>query len=358
MAKRKKMSFVSRQRSRSAFLPPGTVTPNDAKTGEQIVITLMQYNETHIVEKVITDISELASCIDSPFISWINVDGLHSSSVIEKIGAVFSIHPLTLEDIINTDQRPKFEDYDNYIVVMMKMLYYENELNSEQLSIVLMKNTVITFQENHGSDAFEPIRKRLIESKGRTRKFGADYLCYSLIDAVVDSYFSLLEIVGDKIEFMDEELINEPTPKTLKHLHEMKREMIFLRKAVWPARDMLYSLERSETELIIHSTDVYLRDVNDHIIRVIETIENYRDLLNGMMDIYLSSLSNRLNEVMKVLTIISTIFIPVTFIVGVYGMNFDNMPELHTKYGYLFTWILMIIIMVSLLYYFRRKKWL
>jgi magnesium transporter len=238
------------------------------------------------------------------------------------------------------------------------MLYYESQLNSEQLTIVLKNNVVITFQENHGGDAFYPIRKRIKESKGRVRKFGADYLCYALIDAVVDSYFNILEVIGDKIELMDEQLIVEPTPNALKALHAMKREMIFLRKSVWPVRDMVGSLERSETTLIQQTTDVYLRDVHDHVIRVIETVENYRDLINGMMDIYLSSLSNKLNEVMKVLTIISTLFIPVTFIVGVYGMNFDFMPELRSPYGYGATWLVMLVIMASLLYYFRRKKWL
>jgi magnesium transporter len=238
------------------------------------------------------------------------------------------------------------------------MLYYDTELHNEQLTILLKNNVVITFQENHGGDAFFPIRKRLKEAKGRVRKFGADYLCYALIDAVVDSYFNILEVIGDKIELMDEQLIKDPTPDTLQVLHAMKREMIFLRKSVWPVRDMVGSLERSETTLIQPTTDVYLRDVHDHVVRVIETVENYRDLINGMMDIYLSSLSNKMNEVMKVLTIISTLFIPVTFIVGVYGMNFDYMPELRSPYGYAATWLVMLVIMASLLYYFRRKKWL
>jgi magnesium transporter len=241
---------------------------------------------------------------------------------------------------------------------MMKMLNYDTELHSEQLSIVLKSNLVITFQENQGVDAFSPIRKRLKEAKGRVRRFGADYLCYALIDAVVDAYFNILEIVGDKIELIDEQLIAGPQPNTMQVLHTMKREMIYLRKAVWPMRDMIGTMERSQTELIKPSTDLYLRDVHDHVVRVIETIENYRDLINGIMDLYLSSLSNKLNEVMKVLTIISTLFIPVTFIVGVYGMNFDYMPELKSPYGYAATWIIMLSIMLSLIYYFRRKKWL
>lgn len=358
MAKRKRISFINRQRSKKSFLPPGTVEPDLNLMTEQVIITIMQFNESFIEEIVFNNVSDLKDLSSNACVTWINVDGIHNASVIEKIGALYNIHPLTLEDIANTDQRPKFEDYDNYVVVMMKMLYYDTELHNEQLSILLKNNVVITFQENHGGDAFYPIRKRLKEAKGRVRKFGADYLYYALIDAVVDSYFNILEIIGDKIELMDEQLISEPTPDTLNVLHTMKREMIFLRKSVWPVRDMVNSLERSETTLIQPSTDVYLRDVHDHVVRVIETVENYRDLINGMMDIYLSSLSNKMNEVMKVLTIISTLFIPVTFIVGVYGMNFDYMPELRSPYGYGATWVVMLVIMGSLLYYFRRKKWL
>ncbi len=358
MAKRKKISFINRQRSKKSFLPPGTVEVDISMQSQKVVITVLQFNENYIEEKIFSQIAELKDLSNSLCVTWINVDGIHDANVIEKIGSLYDIHPLTLEDIANTDQRPKFEDYDNYVVVMMKMLYYEAQLNSEQLTIVLKNNVVITFQENHGGDAFYPIRKRLKEAKGRVRKFGADYLCYALIDAVVDSYFNILEVIGDKIELMDEQLIVEPTPDALKVLHAMKREMIFLRKSVWPVRDMVGSLERSETPLIQPTTDVYLRDVHDHVVRVIETVENYRDLINGMMDIYLSSLSNKMNEVMKVLTIISTLFIPVTFIVGVYGMNFDYMPELRSPYGYAATWLVMLTIMISLLYYFRRKKWL
>jgi magnesium transporter len=358
MAKRKRISFINRQRSKKSFLPPGTVEADVSLQAQSVVITVLQFNESFIEEKVFYNLSDFKDISSTSYVTWINVDGIHDASVIEKIGSLYEIHPLTLEDIANTDQRPKFEDYENYVVVMMKMLYYDSELHNEQLSVVLKNNVVITFQENHGGDAFYPIRKRLKEAKGRVRKYGADYLCYALIDAVVDSYFNILEVIGDKIELMDEQLIAEPTPDTLQVLHSMKREMIFLRKSVWPVRDMVNSLERSETTLIQPSTDVYLRDVHDHVIRVIETVENYRDLINGMMDIYLSSLSNKMNEVMKVLTIISTLFIPVTFIVGVYGMNFDYMPELRSPYGYGATWLVMLVIMISLLYYFRRKKWL
>jgi magnesium transporter len=358
MAKRKRISFINRQRSKKSFLPPGTVEADASLQSQKVIITILQFNESFIEEIVLNNLSDLKDLTNDSCVTWINVDGTHDATIIEKIGSLYNIHPLTLEDIANTDQRPKFEDYESYVVVMMKMLYYDTELHNEQLSIVLNNNLVITFQENHGGDAFYPIRKRLKEAKGRVRKYGADYLCYALIDAVVDSYFNILEVVGDKIEGIDEQLITDPTPDTLNVLHAMKREMIYLRKSVWPMRDMVNSMERSDTMLIKNTTDVYLRDVHDHVVRVIETVENYRDLINGMMDIYLSSLSNKMNEVMKVLTIISTLFIPVTFIVGVYGMNFDYMPELRSPYGYAATWLVMLAVMATLLYYFRRKKWL
>ncbi|CAN5450164.1 magnesium/cobalt transporter CorA [soil metagenome] len=291
-------------------------------------------------------------------VKWINVDGIHDAALVEKIGKHFNIHPLTLEDIVNTNQRPKFEDYDNYVVSIMKMIYYDTELHSEQLSVVLMQGMVISFQEADGGDAFDLIRTRIRNGKGKIRKMGADYLAYALIDAVVDCYFSILEKIGDKIELLEDELMLDPTKETMLQLHHMKREMIFVRKAVWPMRELINNLERSETELINPSTDIYLRDVHDHTIRVIDTVETYRDLLSGMMDIYLSSVSNKMNEVMKVLTIITTIFVPVTFIAGVYGMNFEFMPELHSHWGYMGTWGIMLSIIISLIFYFRKKKWL
>jgi magnesium transporter len=296
--------------------------------------------------------------VNPAMVMWMNVDGIHREELIEAIGKKFNIHPLTLEDIVNTNQRPKFEDYENYVVAIMKMLYYDTELHAEQLSVVLMEGMVISFQEVHGGDAFDLIRNRIRQGKGRIRKMKADYLAYALIDAVVDCYFNILEKIGDKIEVLEEDLIDEPTKETMQHLHYMKREMIFVRKAVWPMRELVNNMERCETTLIQPSTDIYLRDVHDHVVRVIDTVETYRDLLSGMMDIYLSSVSNKMNEVMKVLTIITTIFVPVTFIAGVYGMNFEFMPELHSHWGYALIWAAMLTIMISLLIYFRRKKWL
>lgn len=339
--------------------PPGTIVYYGEQQTGRVKISLIEYNETEYIEKEFYDLSECMTHIDPNMVRWINVDGIHNTELIEAIGKKFNIHPLTLEDIVNTNQRAKFEDYDNYVVSIMKMITQEKEeLHSEQLSVVLMEGMVISFQEAEEGDAFDFIRNRLRQGKGRIRKMSADYLAYALLDAVVDCYFGILEKMGDKIEDLEDSLMKDPTRETLHTLHNMKREMIYIRKAAWPMRELINNMQRSETQLIKPSTDIYLRDVHDHAIRVIDTIETYRDLLSSMMDIYLSSVSNKMNEVMKVLTIITTIFVPVTFIAGVYGMNFDFMPELHSKWGYPLTWLVMLLIIVLLLYYFRRKKWL
>lgn len=356
--KAKLMSKLKQRKNTKTGAPPGTVIYNGAEQTGRVKITLIEYNETDLIEKDFYDLSECLESVDNKMVKWINVDGIHQVELIEAIGKRFNIHPLTLEDIVNTSQRAKFEDYDNYVVSIMKMIDYEKEIRSEQLSVVLMEGMVVSFQEANGGDAFDLIRTRIRQAKGRIRKMGADYLAYALLDAVVDYYFIVLEKLGDKIELLEEELIAEPNKSTIEQLHFMKREMIFVRKAVWPMRELIGNMERSESELIKPETGIYLRDVHDHTIRVIDTVETYRDLLSGMMDIYLSSVSNRMNEVMKILTIITTIFVPVTFIAGVYGMNFDYMPELHSKWGYPLTWAVMLLIMISLLVYFRRKKWL
>lgn len=339
--------------------PPGTVIYHGQEQTNKVKLTLIEYNETEFTERDFYDLSECLESVNSKLVKWINVDGVHQAELIEAIGKRFNIHPLTLEDIVNTSQRAKFEDYENYVVAIMKMIdYTTDELRSEQLSVVLMDGMVLSFQEANGGDAFDLIRNRIRQGKGRIRKMGADYLAYALIDAVVDYYFNVLEKIGDKIEVIEDELISEPKESTMQQLHHMKREMIFVRKAVWPVRELINNMERSESDLIQEGTGIYLRDVHDHAVRVIDTIETYRDLLSGMMDIYLSSVSNRMNEVMKILTIITTIFVPVTFIAGVYGMNFDNMPELHSKWGYPAVWAVMLIIIISLIVYFKRKKWL
>jgi magnesium transporter len=297
---------------------------------------------------------------ETPTVTWINIDGVHQADIIEKIGKQFDIHPLILEDIMNTEQRPKIEDFEKYLFIVLKMLYTNNkngEIQSEQVSLVVGPNYVISFQEKEG-DVFDPIRERIRTGKGRVRRMGPDYLAYALIDAIVDNYFVVLEKVGEKIEDVEELLIMDPSPQVLKEIHSLKRKLLFLRKSVWPLREVINILERGECSLVKKATIIFLRDVYDHTIQVIETIEVYREMLSEMIDAYLSSISNKTNEIVKVLTIIATIFIPLTFIASIYGMNFTWMPEIEWPEGYHMVLVVMAIIGVMMIVYFRRKKWI
>ena len=350
----------SKRHSKSAGLPPGTLIHIGEKKLEAPRITIIDYDEQNFQEKQVARIEECFEFKTSPTVTWINIDGIHDISTVEKIGSHYDLHPLTLEDILTTGQRPKFEDLEKHLFIVLNMLSFSDEkkrIQAEQVSIILGPNFVISFQESIG-DVFEPIRDRIRNAKGRIRKMGPDYLMYSLMDAIVDNYFAILEKLGEKIESLEEELVSSANEQVLKRIHLLKREMIFLRKSVWPLRELISGIERSESELIKDSTSAYLRDLYDHTIQVIDTVEGFRDMVSGMLDIYLSALSNRMNAVMKVLTIIATIFIPLTFIVGVYGMNFKFMPELGWKWGYGAVWLVIIIIAVVMLIYFKRKKWL
>ena len=354
------MPKLIKKRSKKAGLPPGTLVHIGEKKAGELKVTVIDYNETQFQEREIKTIEECFVFRDKPTVTWINVDGLHQVEVLEKLGECYGFHPLMLEDILNTDQRPKMEDYGDYVYVVLKMLDQSNknhEVVMEQISLILGPNFVISFQEMEG-DLFDPIRERIRNDKGRIRKMGADYLAYTLVDSIVDNYFIIMEKLGEKIEFLEEELVTRPTAETLKTIHQLKREMIFLRKAVWPLREVVSGLQRGESSLIKEPTRIYLRDVYDHTIQVIDTIETFRDMVSGMLDIYLSSISNRLNAVMKVLTIIATIFMPLTFIAGIYGMNFKYMPELEWRWGYPVIWLVVIFIGVSMLIYFKKKRWL
>ena len=338
--------------------PPGTMFYTGHQQDASIKITLIEFNETEYFEHETLDLSDCLAHVRPKMIKWINVEGVHNIELIEKIGRHYNLHPLTLEDIVHVDQRPKFEEYETYILAIMKMIMYDEKVHAEQLSIVLTGDTVISFQEPDGGDAFDIIRNRLRQGKGRVRKLGADYLFYALMDAVVDYYFNTIEKIGDKVEGIEEEIINEPKRESLIELYNLKRQVIYLRKQVWPLRDMLSNLLRSESQFITANTQLFFRDLQDHSTRIIDTVETYRDLLSGMMDIYLSTNANKMNEVMKVLTIMSSIFIPVTFIAGVYGMNFDYMPELRSPYGYAAVWVVMLSIMGGLVVFFKKKKWM
>jgi magnesium transporter len=346
--------------SRKIGLPPGTLIHIGQRKVDKTRIRVLDYDEKSLDEREPASIEACFDLIGSPTVTWINIDGLHEVDVIEKIGGCFNLHPLVLEDIVHTEQRPKLEDYEDYLFIICKMLFYdhnEEQVMVEQFSMILGPHYLITFQEGLG-DVFDPIRERLRKGKGRIRKMGADYLAYALLDAIVDSYFIVLEKMGESLEVLEDEVVAGPTPETLQSIHYLKRELIFLRKALWPLREVVGVLERRDSHLVDEKTTVYLRDVYDHTIQVIETVETYRDMVTGMLDVYLSGLSNRMNEVMKVLTIMATLFIPLTFIAGVYGMNFKHMPELQWAWGYPLIWGVMALVAGAMLLYFRSKRWL
>jgi magnesium transporter len=355
------MSKLIKKRSKKAGLPPGTLVHIGEKKVEELKITLIDYDETNLQEREVKTIEQCFPFRDKPTVTWINVEGVHQVEVVEKLGNCFGLHSLVLEDILNTDQRPKMEVYGDYIYIVFKMLYGSDPnrlVEAEQVSLIFGENFVISFQEGREGDVFDPVRERIRSGKGLIRKMGSDYLAYSLIDTVVDNYFLVLENLGERIEFLEEELMTHPTTATIQGIQKFKNEMIFLRRVVWPLREVVGSLGRRESPLIRETTEIYLRDVYDHTVQVMDTIEVYREMLSGMVDIYLSSVSNRLNSVMKVLTIIATIFMPLTFIAGIYGMNFKYMPELEWHWGYPAVWLIVVIIGISMLIYFKKKKWM
>ncbi|HKJ31390.1 MAG TPA: magnesium/cobalt transporter CorA [Balneolales bacterium] len=352
--------------SKKTGLPPGTMVHTGKKRTEKIKMTLVYYNEKDYVHQEITKISEVDSFLSKPGITWLNIAGIHDINLLQDLGNHFNIHPLVLEDIVNTDQRAKSEAYENYQYVVIRKLSFvdeEQEMESEQISFILFKNLLISFQEAI-HPIFNSIYDRLKVDGNRIRKYGTDYLMYVLIDSVVDEYFNVLDEFGDKLEDLEDQIMEQQERATMQNIQHLRRELIYFRKSVWPLRDMLNSLYRLDTPLIDASMRIYLRDVYDHSIHVIDTVENYRDMVMSLTDTYMSSVSNRMNEIMKVLTIIATIFIPLTFIVGLYGMNFDtsispyNMPELKFYYGYPAVWLVMIIVTIIMVIYFRRKKWL
>ena len=352
--------FVMKRTRQKVGLTPGTLVHVGERKVEKARITIIDYDEAQIEEKEVETVEECFPFRDSPSVTWINIDGVHDLEQVEKIGKYFNIHPLVLEDIVNTGQRPKLEDFVNHLFIVLKMLHCEpakDEVEAEQVSLIVGSNFVISFQERVG-DVFDPLRERIRKGKGRIRKAGADYLAYALIDSIVDNYFVILEQLGERIEDVEQELATNPTQDTLQNIRVFKKEMLFLRKSVWPLREVVNSLERGELSLIHESTGIYLRDVYDHTIQIIDTVESYRDMLSGMLDVYLSSISNKMNEVMKVLTIFAAIFIPLTFIAGLYGMNFSFMPELTWHWGYFAVLGFMALVGILLVVYFRRKKWL
>ena len=347
--------------SGKAGLPPGTVVHIGERKPGRVRVRVLDYGRDLASEYEIHDIRESFRFRDTPTVSWINIDGLHDIRLIEQLGAHFGFHPLFLEDIVNTASRSKIEDFGSYVFIVLKMLYQDRDddrkIVSEHVSLIFSERYVISFQEREG-DVFDSIRQRIMSAAGRLRRQGADYLAYRLMDAIVDNYFTLVEFLGEQVDDIEETLLNRPEKETINVIHRLKNENLFLRKSIFPLRDILSYLDRGVSNLVKPETGVYYRDVYDHTIQIMDTLETLRDVLSGMMDIYLSSMSNRMNEVMKVLTVFASLFIPLTFLVGVYGMNFDYMPELHWRWSYPVLWMVMIGMGVSLLVFFRKKKWL
>jgi magnesium transporter len=350
-----------KKRSVKTGLPPGTLVHIGTNHVGESRIRILDYDEQGVREKKEALLEECVPFRDTDSVTWIDIEGLHDLGLLERLGNSYGLHPLILEDILNTDQRAKSDDMESYIYIVLKMLDFDpvsTEIVSEQVSIVFGRNFVISIQEGREGDLFEPLRERIRNGKGRIRKMGPDYLAYSLLDTIIDHYFLILEKFAERIETLEENLVSDPKPETLHQIHSMKREMIFLRKSAWPLRELIYNLEKSDSSLIQTTTKVYLRDIYDHAVHIIDSIETYRDMLSSMLDIYLSSVSNRMNQVMKVLTIIATIFMPLTFLAGVYGMNFKFMPELGWRWGYPLVLLIMLTVGGVMVYYFNKKHWL
>lgn len=323
-------------------------------------ITILDYDEPGFQEKQVTNVEECRIFNEKLTVTWINVDGLQTKTI-DEIGECVGLHPLVRENISHRDQRPKIEDFGDYMYMVLKMATYDeksSEISTEQVSLVLGRNLLISFQEEKEGDVFDPIRERIRTKAGRIRAMKADYLSYTLVESMVDTYFTILEKIGTRIEFLEEELVAKPTPSTLQTIHQLKTQLIELRRSVWPLREVISYLERGESKLIGQETQVYFRSLYDHTVQVIETLETSRDIISGMLDIYLSSISNRMNEIMKVLTIIATIFMPLTLMAGIYGMNFRYMPELETPWGYPLVLAAMLSVSAIMLLYFKSKRWI
>ncbi|HEU4504840.1 MAG TPA: magnesium/cobalt transporter CorA [Nitrospira sp.] len=346
------------KRSKKTGLPPGTLVHIGERKSEKVTVTVFRYSGADCEELQQEQVDGLSRPVDESVI-WINVGGVHQVEVVETLGKQFSLHPLMLEDVANTDQRPKLDDYETYFFLVIKMLSLtkRNEIAVEQVSLVLGRNYVISFQEN-GTDVFQPVRERLRGGKGRLRQSGADYLLYALVDAIVDQYFAVLESLGEKIEALQQTVVDDPRPETLNDIHALKRQLLFLRRAVWPLRDVMNNLSRSNCPFLQEPTKVFFRDVYDHVVQIVDTIETLREMVSASLDIYLSSVSYRLNAVMRVLTVITTIFMPLSFIASIYGMNFEHMPELQSRWGYPLVLSVMTAVGVGMLLLFKKKRWL
>ncbi len=355
------MRHKKQKRKSKLGLPPGSLVFTGEQKMEQVDISVFNYSETFFHEFLPKSTDEVVELIKSSSgVIWINIDGLHEEKSIERLCTFLDIHKLTMEDIVNVGQRPKLEEYPKYVHSVIKDITYNAEgeyFEYEQISFLLKENILITFQERSG-DVFDGVRKRIREGIGFVRKRGADYLMYALLDMVVDNYFVILENFGEKLEDLESELLENPDKNSLTKLHNIRRETLGLRRTVYPLREMVAAFEKLDEPIFSQSNKVFTRDLYDHTIKVTETIEIYRDMTSGLLDLYMNSTSNKMNETIKVLTILSSIFIPLTFIAGVYGMNFRNMPELEKEYGYFVILGVMAVVAIGMLIYLKRKKWL
>lgn len=339
---------------------PGSLVYVGDRTDEPVKVSIMDYNDGGLDEYPDATPDDIEHCMARDSVTWINVSGIHDLSIIKTMGNLFDLHPLLMEDVVNTRHRSKIDDYDDYLFIVLKMAFQDPEDSSvlfEHVCLVMGDRYIVSFQEREG-DVFGPVRDRLKKAKGRIRTSGVDYLGYALIDMIVDHYYVVLEQIGETLDDIQEEALASPTPKTLNAIHDARHQVIFLRKTIWPMREMIGSLLRGSSDLFNEKTMVYLQDVYDHIVQVIETVDTYRDVLSGVLDTYMSSVSNKMNEVMKVLTVMATLFIPLTFLAGIYGMNFKYMPELEWRYAYPVFWVLVIVVFSLMIWWFKNKKWL
>lgn len=357
--RRKYVSGIERRTSPGA--PPGSLVVDPQ--APLPIIRVIAYGSEAVHEELVEDVSRIGSYLGRQPVTWVNVDGLGDAVVVRKLGEIFGIHRLALEDIINSHQRAKVDQYDNHLFVVGRMVEMADHVETEQLSLFLGKSYVLTFQERVG-DAFDPVRERIRKAGGRVRNAGPDYLAYALIDAFIDNYFPVLEKYGERLESIEEDVLSRPEPVLVSRMHEVKRDLLTLRRAIWPLRETVNSLVREPSPFISDETRVYFRDCYDHTIQIIDLLENYRDVASGLMEVYLSSVSNRLNEIMKILTMFTAFFIPLSLIAGIYGMNFNtarspfNMPELNWYFGYPFVLGLMAAVALGMVTFFRRKGWL
>lgn len=353
------MARKRHQQNTKIGLAPGSLFFTGERKMEKPEIELIVFDEDQFKEEHYNSIEDAVHRVNkTDLVCWLNIDGLHDTSIVEHLVKINRLHKLSGEDVLSIGQRPKLEEFKDYIQIAANMfMVTEDDIENEQITLVIYDDLLISFQEKTG-DVFEHVRRRLRESSGQIRKRGADYLGYALLDAIVDQYFVILEHYGSQIEELEEELLRNPNEELLGKLHIVRRKALHIRRSVYPMREVVSRYEKSDSPLIHSDTKLFVRDLYDHTIQVIETVEVFRDSVSGLLDLYMNSVSNRMNNVMKVLTIVSTIFIPLTFIAGIYGMNFTNMPELEYKYGYLITMIVMAIVSIFMILYFKRKKWL